>query len=98
MIYQFPSLHRDVEPTLNELLDEVKTTKWYRLGLELGVDDYSLAVIQEDTRNSTEKGREEMLKRWLESCERPTWRAVVQGLSVVGDKKLAAKLQDKFLK
>ena len=35
---------RNVYPTLNNLMEQVTTIKWYRLGLELEVDDFRLQV------------------------------------------------------
>ena len=70
------SLEAADKPLLRDLLNNVKTTKWYRLGLELDIDSHSLDIIECDA-----SGVEERLKRvfqkWLTVCKKPSWRATV---------------------
>ena len=85
------------EPNLKDLLEHVTTTRWYRLGLHLGVEDYQLAVIQEDTRGDCEESRKRMFQQWLRSCEKPSRTTLVRALRAIGERKLAAELERKYV-
>ena len=55
-------------------------SKWYNLGLELGILADTLDVIKENCQNC-EDCHIEMLKRWLKrSSPRPTWSALAKAL------------------
>ena len=83
-------------PSQQELLKHVKTTKWYRLGLELKLDEDSLAFIEEDCKRDSPGALTKVFKTWLDECEDPTWLAMVNALREVGDKRKAKDLEDKF--
>ena len=85
------------EPLLRDLVTCIRTTEWYRLGLQLGVDDYDLQLIQADKRENQEQLRC-MLQTWLRVCENPSWEDVVKALKAIGEKNLGAKLQQQFCK
>ena len=83
-------------PSQRELLKHVKTTKWYKLGLELKLDEDDLAFIERDDKLDSAVALERVLKKWLEVCEKPTWWTVVNALREVGDRRKARDLQEKF--
>ena len=82
---------------LKDLLRHVKTTRWYELGLELGVDEFTLNTIYEDSRGDNNTGLRRMFIGWLRECEEPTWDAVVLALKAIGEKKLARDIEVEFL-
>jgi len=85
------------EPSLRDLVNHVRTTNWYNLGLQLNLDDYSLQQIQADERGNQEQ-KTCMFRTWLRVCENPSWKAVVKALKDIGEKNLGAKLEQQFCK
>ncbi len=82
---------------LRDLVRHVKTTNWYGLGLELGVDDYTLDLIHEDQRGDNRAQLRRMFQEWLRESEEPTWEAVVQALTAIGEDTLASEIEEQFL-
>ena len=83
------SLQRSETPRLKDLLRHVKTTRWYRLGLELDVDNYCLQNIQEETKSSSniiEAALTRVFEEWLKKKDNPVWSDVVKALNVMGEK------------
>ena len=83
------------EPHLRELISYVHTTEWYRLGLQLDVDSFKLHQIGKDAKENQEH-LTLMFEAWLQVCENPSWQDVVQALKAIGERRLAAKLEQKF--
>ena len=84
-------------PTLDELMDHVKTTNWFRLGMKLGMETFDLEVIEKDKRSDTAGALAAMLRKWLRTSKDPTWRAVVDALKAINDGQLARKIEKQFL-
>ena len=80
---------------MQDLVTQVLTTNWYHLGLQLDIDDYSLQQIQADERGNEDQ-KTCMFRTWLRVCENPSWKAVVKALKTIGEKKLAAKLEQQY--
>lgn len=83
-------------PTLRDLVENVRTTQWFRLGLGLGIDRDTLAVIERNRRLDASGALIDVLKAWLRVCENPTWVAVVSALRGIGEGNLARRLEDTF--
>ena len=84
-------------PTLDELMDHVKTTNWFRLGMKLGVETFDLEVIERNKQLDVEGALQAMLRKWLQSSTKdPTWEAVVDALRAINEEELARKLEKKF--
>ena len=64
--------------------------------MKLHVDEYHLKVIAEDQRLDAEGALRAMLDKWLDICEDPTWRGVVDALRAMQKKRLAKQLETKF--
>ena len=67
----------------------MKTTKWYRLGLELDIDNHTMQRIEADTKsnpNFTEAALTKVFTEWLNNKENPVWSDVEKALKVMGEK------------
>ena len=93
--FQSPRLKDADIPLLNDLLNNVKTTKWYHLGLQLDISSYDLDIIEHDSCGVEDRLRR-MLQKWLKSCEKPSWGIIVNALKSIDEKVLANKLEEKF--
>ena len=92
----YPILLTDTQaPTLNDLLDNVKTTEWFRLGLKLGIQQDILETI-ESKRLDASAALRALLREWLRACEDTTWVAMVTAMREIGEGRCAKKLKDKF--
>ena len=83
-------------PSQLDLLKNVKTTKWKLLGLVLKVDEDDLKFIEDDHRRNVQGAVEQVLVKWLEECEEPTWWAVVDAFREIGENRKARDLEKKF--
>ena len=83
-------------PTLEKLVDNVRTTNWFHLGLKLGVKEYDLEIIERDKRLDSSGALMAMLRKWLQICEHPTWGAVARAMRDIGEVRMARSLEDKF--
>lgn len=89
------SLQATDEPLLRDLLEDVKTTKWYHLGLQLDISSHNLDIIEHDT-NRLEDRLRQMFQKWLKICEKPSWRMIVNAVRTIGEKALAKKLEQAY--
>ncbi len=80
---------------LRDLVRYVRTTNWSRLGLELDVDEHILDEIRDNHRGDNQA--QQMFQEWLRVTEEPTWEAVVQALTAVGESSLATEIKQRFL-
>ena len=70
---------------------------WHFLGVKLGLEDHELRTIDHDFRgDGNERCKHEMLSRWLRNAKRPTWKAVTDALRLMGEHKVAVKIQTKY--
>ena len=84
-------------PTQQDLMDNVTTTQWYRLGLELTGNDITMNIIDADTALTRISDKtKEMFRVWLRECDEPTWWAVVDALKNIREKRLSRKIKKKF--
>ena len=83
--------------TLEELVVELEpVTKWFVLGLHLGVPVDELRSIQCE-HMTTEYSRIKMLAVFLESATtKPTWMEVVDALNTMGELQLASTIATKY--
>ena len=73
-------------------------SKWYDVGLDLGIPVYELDQIQHEHRGKTMECHRAMLKCWLNAGENTTWVALIEVLrsKVVEENSLAQKLEEKL--
>ena len=62
-----------------------------KLGRELGLSEDSLKIIDYDYARKCDENlkRVEVLTQWIRNCDSPTWSALVDALSSIGQKKIA---------
>ena len=72
-------------------------SKWYDVGLDLGVPVYELDQIQ-DEHGKTKDCHRAMLKCWLKAGENTTWAALIEVLrsDIVRENSLAQMLEEKL--
>ena len=58
---------------LNRYIVEQQAAQWERLGPELGLKDYHIAIISKDNPNRSATCSREMLQKWLEIDTSATW-------------------------
>jgi len=78
-------------PTLRELCELPVANCWYRLGVQLGIPDHELDVIELNYPRDAKLCRSKMFSAWLRSESTPTHEKVVKALVAV-DKTSSAKM------
>ena len=71
-------------------------SKWYDLGLELGIEDVTLDIIESNCHGDVETCFRKMLSEWLKMINpRPSWEGLIAALkkSYIGHKKLADEVR-----
>ena len=92
------------EESLGDLLEAIFTanTKWYNLGLRLGLKASLLDTIRSKFQGDPNECLREMLKEWLKlglaGEAGPTWHKLVRALAstAVGEAALASKLKSRY--
>ena len=86
---------------LMEKLYDDTVTKWYNLGLALGVRKGQLNVIRDSHKTSANPAEDclrEMLDEWLNNTDQPTWEDVAAALErkAVSKRRLAQTVRQKY--
>ena len=84
-----------MKPELKDLV-LVKTTKWYNLGLQLGIEDTELDVIEENNAKDIDACKRKMFKVWLRITPNPSYQQLVEALQTVGEISEADHLCKKY--
>ena len=66
--------------------------QWYDLGLQLGVDDEELKVIQKNNPGDLRACQREMFSAWLRTGSSPSYQQLVKALRAVGENREANRL------
>ena len=66
-------------PTVQNLTWEARS-KWYNVGLCLGISVDTLDAVKTNHREDCDKCYTEVLKIWLRNDSSPTWRALADAL------------------
>ena len=77
-------------------LVQIEVTKWYDLGLQLGVEDAKLEEIEKNNPGDLEACRSEMFMVWLEKTPSPSYQQLVEALVTVGEVGKAESLCKKY--
>ena len=82
---------------MKELLSLVSTSRWYELGLQLGLSDEQLEAIESENDRADYKRK--MFKKWLASSGSPSWSDVVKALrSIEFQEEHLAKNVESYIK
>ena len=92
---QSPCIVPQYRLDLGQLLELVRTTKWYELGLQLHVPPEDLSVIEQDTRLDNDGGRRRMFQAWLR-CQDATPELLASALYIIGEKRLANDVRQRY--
>ena len=83
-------------PTLLELSNELDSVdNWHLFGLKLGMKAHELRTTEKNYKGDNVRCKHEMLSHWLQSAERPTWKAVDDALCLMGEHEIALRIQRK---
>ena len=85
-----------LKPKMKNLIGDVTTTRWYRLGLELGIDEEDMDIIEDVCKSDTEEALRRTFMLWLKT-KRPTWRKMIKALVNIGESNCAHKLMQKYM-
>ena len=55
----------DDRPELHELVERVRSSRWYGLGIQLGLEDNALEEIKTECGNKIDECRRAMFREWL---------------------------------
>ena len=81
-----------------DLSFELKTVaNWSLLGINLGVPIHELSRIEQAYRGS-ERQKLQMLDLWLQRSHAPSWREVVNALELMGEIRVAERIQQKYIR
>ena len=83
-------------PTLRELCELPVANCWYGLGVQLGIPDNELDVIEQDYPRDTRMCQSKMFGAWLRNEGAPTYEKMVKALVAVDKTSLAEKLCGKY--
>ena len=84
-----------MKPELKDLV-LVQTTKWYNLGLQLGIRDTELDVIEENNPKDIDTCKRKMFKAWLRITPSPSYQQLVEALVAVRENSEAVHLCKKY--
>ena len=74
----------------------IQTVEWYNIGLQLGVEDAELKVIQQNYLRDSEACKREMFNAWLKKTSSPSYQQLVEALWAVGENREANRLCKKY--
>ena len=84
-----------IERLLKELTD-ISGSKWFNLGIKLGVKDSTLRDIEANHREDVQRCKREMLHAWLQSGPTNPWTKLATALKYMGNEVLAQKILEKY--
>lgn len=84
-----------IKPQTKDLV-LLQTTKWYSLGLQLGIEDTELDVIEENNPKDINVCQRKMFKAWLKITPSPSYQQLVEALYTVGEISEADRLCKKY--
>ena len=67
-------------PKLAELQESVRTSKWYNLGIQLGLEDNDLEGIAKQNGRDVDDCRRAMFGLWLRASSKPTRKQLLYAL------------------
>ena len=74
------------------------TPNWYSLGLELGLTQHALDVIEEDSGKNSNTCKRKMFSKWLLSDNDASYTSLVDALVAIDKKDVAENVSQQFCK
>ena len=74
------------------------TPNWYSLGLELGLTQHALDVIEEDSDKHSNAFKRKMFSKWLLSSNDASYTSLVDALVAIDNKDVAENVSQQFCK
>ena len=79
---------KEIQKILND--GHFSSSKWYDLGLSLGLLDPKLKTIEKDYPSDSDRCLRECLSLWLQTDDKATWTKLVGALYEIEEKAVAA--------
>ena len=89
---------RQSTPTIREL-SSLKLSgqyKWYKLGLQLGIEKHILDRIEENYPRDSDMRQSKMFGEWLRSDTKASWSKLCEALMIVKEYKLVESISSKY--
>ena len=84
---------------MKNLSSELSTvSKWYQLGIRLGLQPSQLHKIEQEVPTDIERRKVEVVNVWLQSTPGASWRHIVTALREMGDLTTAERIELKYVK
>ena len=84
-----------MKPQMKDLV-LIKTVKWYNLGLQLGIEDTELDMIEQNNPKDIDACKRSMFKAWIRITPSPSYQQLVEALQTVGETSEAHRLCKKY--
>jgi len=73
-------------------------TDWYSLGLQLGLPEHVLNVIEQDNGNDCKTCTRKMFSKWLSTNKTADYKGLIEGLVAINKKDIAENVSQKYCK
>ena len=86
------------DPTIREL-SSLKLSgqyKWYKLGLQLGIEEHILDRIEENYPRDSDMRQSKMFGKWLRSDTEASWSKLCEALMIVKEDKLVESISSTY--
>ena len=93
-----PDAAKTTRPNLTDLANNIHTTKWFELGLQLTGNVRELDLIGRNHQNDARSALLDMLGFVLREDPELSWDKIVQALQTISEVSIAKTIQDKFCK
>ena len=70
----------DDRPLLLEIVERVRTSRWYGLGIQLGLEDSALEAIKTECGNKVNECRIAMFREWLRTSSDCSRKQLIDAL------------------
>ena len=76
-------------------IDLAYVWRWYPLGIQLGLPDADLKMIENDYHR-TEERKLHSISKWMDIDEQPSWSKVVRALVAINERHVARTIAEKY--
>jgi len=85
-------------PELKDLMKLEVVPEWYSLGLQLGLHEHTLNIIEKDNSKDSSVCMRKMFSKWLLTNKDASYTGLVDALIAIGKKVVAEKVSQQFCK